>query len=511
MMLFALQYLRQGYSVIPLKPRSKEPLIPWQEFQKRKATESEVKGWFTRWPSANVGIVTGQISGVAIVDLDGPEGIAEGQRLGFTSPLLSLTGKGRQLFYKHTGGNICNAVRKYPGIDIRGDGGYVVAPPSIHPNGRRYQWVGASAAALKNHLPNFPVSVFTATSAPTTLVGKPEGWIATALAEMKQGNIDNTLHRVCSRLRADGYSKTDAKMLLEPHAIRAGATPGHLDDKIANAWARYEPNVRVESAQETPNAESIDSFMEALTPVDWICAPLIAKGTLVFVAGLPETNKTWLLMDLALECAATAHDGLGHKWLGLFPVQHSRVLFIDQERFKGETQRRLRAVAREKNIDFKDIKDNLFIRCGTTTRLDITASYEAFRRELLEIKPDLVLIDSWAAFQSTDENNRQSVQVVLERIKALRTEIGCTFIFIDHDGKGAFGEGENQENPSYRYQVGSIAKPAAAETIFTVRRFDSDSVLVHHTKSTLAATAKSFVVKVIDTEHGVKVVGQGDK
>lgn len=508
MMNQALQYLRLGYSIIPLEPRGKKPLIPWAGYQSRLPTEEEVREWWTANPQANIGIVTGKVSGIGVVDVDGPEGITEAARLGFTSPLVSLTGKGRQLFYKHTEGSICNAVRKYPGIDVRGDGGYVVAPPSIHPNGRRYQWVSASAVSLKNRLPNFPASAFSATSAPTKIqAGNSAGWIATALAEMKQGNIDITLHRVCSRLRADGYSKDDAKMLLEPHAIRAGATPGHLDDKIANAWARYEPNKGPELAQNAPNAENIDSFMEALTPVDWICRPLIAKETLVFVAGLPETNKTWLLMDLALECAKPQSGN----WLGLFHATHSRVLFIDQERFKGETQRRFRAIAREKGLDFKGIKDSLFIRCGTTTRLDVTSSYEAFRRELLEIKPGLVIVDSWASFQSSDENNRQSVQAVLERIKALRTEIGCTFVFIDHDGKGAFSESENKEGPSFKYQVGSIAKPAAAETVFTVRRFDSDTVLVHHTKSTLASTIKSFVVKVIDTENGVKVIGQGTK
>lgn len=505
----ALRYLRLGYSVIPLRARGKEPLIAWQEYQTRCPLVTEVREWWTKWPDANIGIVTGKVSGIGVVDVDGPEGLTEAIRLGFTSPLVSLTGKGRQLIYRHTEGLLCNAVRKYPGIDVRGDGGYVVAPPSIHPNGRRYQWVSASAVALKNLLPNFPVSVFSATSAPTKLqTGKPAGWIATALAEMQPGNIDNTLFRICARLRADGYSEIDAKTLLEPHALKAGATPGHLDDKIANVWKRYVPNDRQNNSQvsaipDNP-AESIDSFMETLTPVDWICRPLIAKGTLAFVAGLPETNKTWLLMDLALECARRSSG----KWLSLFPVTHSRVLFIDQERFKGETQRRFRAVAREKNIDFKDIKDNLFIRCGTTTRLDLTPSYEAFRRELLDIKPELVLIDSWASFQSSDENNRQSVQVVLERIKALRTEVGCTFIFIDHENKMAFND---EELPSYTRMVGSIAKPAAAETIFTVRRFDSDTVIVHHTKSTLASTTKSFVVKVLDTEHGVKVIGQGDK
>lgn len=507
-MQFALQYLRAGYSVIPLKPRSKEPLIPWQEYQKRRATEAEVRGWFAKTPAANLGIVTGFISGLGVVDVDGPEGQQSFAGLQLSSPTIVLTGKGKQFYFKHPGGNLCNAVRKYPGIDIRGDGGYVVAPPSIHPNGKRYQWSGAGNVALNSHLPIFPMALFTATNAlsgclPTGT--KSAGWVAEALKEMTNGNIDDTLFKVCARLRADGYTQADATAFLSPHADRAGATPGHLADKIANVWKRYSPNPK----QTEQSAESIASFMEALTPVEWICAPIIAKGSLGFVAGLPETDKTWILIDLALECALPR--GLMRKWLGLFPVDHARVLFIDQERFKGETQRRFKAVMAEKGIAAADLKDNLFIRCGTTTRLDLEPSYQAFHRELLEIKPDLVIIDSWAAFQTCDENSRQGVQVVLERIKALRTEIGCTFLFIDHESKAVFWDQENNELPSAMRMVGSVGKVAAAEMVLTVRRFDSDTVIVHHTKSSLASAAKSFVVKVVDTERGIRVYGEGEK
>lgn len=61
---------------------------------------------------------------------------------------------------------------------------------------------------------------------------------------MTDGNIDNTLHRICSRLRADNWSADDALVLVRPHAERVGATAGHLEEKIRNAWSRYEPNER---------------------------------------------------------------------------------------------------------------------------------------------------------------------------------------------------------------------------------------------------------------------------
>jgi replicative DNA helicase len=70
---------------------------------------------------------------------------------------------------------------------------------------------------------------------------KEESWVAKALQEMKNGNIDDTLFTICSRLRSDGYTRSDALALLKPHAERAGATSGHLDEKIENVWNRYEP------------------------------------------------------------------------------------------------------------------------------------------------------------------------------------------------------------------------------------------------------------------------------
>jgi len=141
----ALSYVRHGWSVIPLKPRGKRPhfaLLPikldetgrtWQPYQARLPTEDEVTGWWQMCPNANIGIVTGEISGIVVLDLDGPE-VAERREIP-TTP-ISLTGNGMHIFFSHTG---ARSFRR-PGMDLKADGGYVVAPPSIHPSGRRYEW-----------------------------------------------------------------------------------------------------------------------------------------------------------------------------------------------------------------------------------------------------------------------------------------------------------------------------------------------------------------------------------
>jgi putative DNA primase/helicase len=69
----ALSYQRQGFSVIPIQPREKKPLVHWEPYQKQRTTEEEIKVWWSKWPDANVGIVTGAISGLVVIDLDAVE------------------------------------------------------------------------------------------------------------------------------------------------------------------------------------------------------------------------------------------------------------------------------------------------------------------------------------------------------------------------------------------------------------------------------------------------------
>jgi hypothetical protein len=145
---WALTYVRRGWSVIPVGPRDKRPLIPWGAHQRRCADEAEVSEWFQRWPAANVGVVTGVISSLAVLDVDARHGGAESltaleRAHGPLPPTIEAAtgGGGRHLYFAHPGGLVHNQVGLATGIDLRADGGFVVAPPSIHPSGRRYEWV----------------------------------------------------------------------------------------------------------------------------------------------------------------------------------------------------------------------------------------------------------------------------------------------------------------------------------------------------------------------------------
>lgn len=143
----ALRYLSYGWSVLPLRPHDKQPLVSWEPLQKARPTEAEVADWYRQWPDANLGIVTGEISKLVVLDVDPKHGGKDTlerlqQRLG-TLPMTveaQTGGAGQHLYFRHPGYTLRNRIGIGQGIDLRGDGGYVVAPPSIHPSGGHYQW-----------------------------------------------------------------------------------------------------------------------------------------------------------------------------------------------------------------------------------------------------------------------------------------------------------------------------------------------------------------------------------
>ena len=143
----ALAYLARGWAAIPIEPEGKRPLVRWEAYQHDPPSEQDIEHWFRQWPEANVGIVTGAVSGLVVLDVDPQHGGEESlrdleRRFGPLAETLEARtgGGGRHLYFGHPGGELRNRVGLAPGLDLRGDGGLVVAPPSLHASGRCYAW-----------------------------------------------------------------------------------------------------------------------------------------------------------------------------------------------------------------------------------------------------------------------------------------------------------------------------------------------------------------------------------
>ena len=146
----ALELAARGYRIFPCRCREKKPLI--DTWQTRATTDPNyIKGWWAK-SAYNIGLATGEGSRVWALDVDGPEGEETLRKLEaehgvLPATLEATTGKGRHLYFAWPSGvTIRNSQCRLPGLDWRGDGGYTLAPPSVHPTGRAYAWSADSAA-----------------------------------------------------------------------------------------------------------------------------------------------------------------------------------------------------------------------------------------------------------------------------------------------------------------------------------------------------------------------------
>ena len=140
----ALDYAARRLPVFPCVPGEKIPAFKGS-FRHATTNPATIERWWRAKPY-NIGIPTGAASGVFILDIDGEFGAAslceiEAKHGPLPATLISATGKGRHSWFRAECEIPCSTGKIAPGLDVRGDGGYVVAPPSVHPNGTLYRWI----------------------------------------------------------------------------------------------------------------------------------------------------------------------------------------------------------------------------------------------------------------------------------------------------------------------------------------------------------------------------------
>lgn len=198
----ALAYAERKLAVFPCRPRDKLPLT--QHGCKDATVDlDQIKTWWSAEPAANIGMATGDISKLFVLDIDGMDAESELRKLerqhGAIPPTVeSVTGRGRHLFFG-TPPDIsvrCSAGKLGPGLDIRGDGGFVVLPPSIHPSSRVYCWSVNSANAFADA----PAWLLDRISERATKPSAPSDWRALVSNPILEGTRDTSLARVAGHL-----------------------------------------------------------------------------------------------------------------------------------------------------------------------------------------------------------------------------------------------------------------------------------------------------------------------
>jgi hypothetical protein len=333
----AVAYAGRGLPVFPCK--GKVPLTE-HGFQDASTDAEAVLTWWTRWPDASVGIPTGKVSGLVVLDVDvqhgGARTLAEVERKHRklpTAPEVLTGGGGKHIYFAHPGWEVQSSAGKIgPGIDVRGDGGYLIAPPSRHPNGREYRWLTSGS---KLELPAPPSWLLED-------VRKRQNGAPPVESTIPEGMRRRELLSLAGTMRRRGMSAPEilaALAAVNEKRCRPPLPKAELEALADDVAERYEPaknsfpplgnrpggNERV-SEPYVFSATPIESLLENVPPEpDWKFRGYVATYALTLLAGRPKVGKSTLVFALLAQLVA------GEPFGGL-ETEAAGVLLLSEER-----------------------------------------------------------------------------------------------------------------------------------------------------------------------------------
>ena len=201
----ALALAKRKLHVFPCLPRGKEPAVAGG-FKAATTDPQIIQQWWCARPDYNVAIATGAISGIFAVDVDGLDGEFELRRLeaghGTLPPTVEvITGGGRHLYFKMLEVPVRNSTSKLGNnIDVRGDGGYCLTPPSVHPGGRRYAWSVDSANTFAAAPDWLVAKISKPTNGNGALPTPPAEWRDLVLGGVGEGQRNHSVTRLAGYL-----------------------------------------------------------------------------------------------------------------------------------------------------------------------------------------------------------------------------------------------------------------------------------------------------------------------
>lgn len=489
----ALSLRRLGWSIIPVGIE-KKPLIKWEEFQKRIATEDEIKSWFAQWPDANLGVVTGTVSKLVVVDIDPRHGGTNELFKNYKTP-CSNTGGGGWHYYFTSDSIITNKAGLLPGIDIRGEGGYVIAPPSMHLSGLEYLWI---ISPNEVSLETFPDWIFQA-------IEKKQNnndW-QTVLTGVSEGERNTSAARVIGKLLS-GFKSEEWEDFVVP-LIRdwnSQNNPPLAEDEIQNIYksiAEKELNkrdvdgdvlrsYREDAAMQWKEPVLITTLSSEQLPVNWIWEGFLAKGQTTLFGSLWKTGKTTLICWL-LKSIENQEQFIGKD------TKNANVLIISEES---------EAIWARRKEEYQ-LGNDIWLSSRPLNRRTNTQQWIEFITKTSEFcaenNIEFVIIDTLGTFWPVrDENDAAQVISALLSLNSL-LEKNIALMIVHHDRKSGGEEGTASR--------GSGALPGFVDIIVEFRRFDAskrnDSRRVIKTYSRYEETPSELVIEL--TPNGYDVHG----
>ena len=357
----ALEYAARGWPVFPIS-RTKSPLTP-HGFKDASTDPEQIRRWWAQTPAANVAIRTGAASGLIVIDIDidhdagkfGDDSFREwiDENGAYIDTKTVVTGRGGKHLYFRTSNPYGCKTNALPGVDIRGEGGYVVAPPSIHQNGNEYFWDGDDDEEMvcvqeDSDVEFFFEAMFGTSTSDGETFEMPE--------TVPQGSRNDTLYKAACSLQAKGLS--DDAILAAIRAENQNRCNPPLNDRevetIVKSALKYKKGELEKSPEAAPAREepqtsrtfqklrkANDLLKEDLPELRVLVGvgdelPFLVEGTCILSAK-SKLGKSWLAMELC-NAVSKGEDFLGYK------TAKCDTLYLDLETVKNLKQKRLKTI-----------------------------------------------------------------------------------------------------------------------------------------------------------------------
>ena len=257
----ALAYAENGWHVFRLRPGAKVPMGGNGHLD-ATVDEATIREWWTRNPGCNIGIACGSVSGITVIDVDGPQGIASSKQVkGVPSTRIIKTPRGFHLYFRHNQGFHTGA-NFLPGLDVRNDGGYVVAPPSVVDE-KTYTVLRDEDLAVLTLVPE--VFQQTHRNGNTPNADHPT-WVSQALAGVSAGSRDETATRLAGYFHSKGLPEDVILELMRPFGERCQPPYSERDLlKTIKSVGRYAVDERTLMPEDEGGPPSLSTVI-----LDWI-------------------------------------------------------------------------------------------------------------------------------------------------------------------------------------------------------------------------------------------------
>lgn len=451
-------YVDRGWSVLPVRPEEKRPFMTnWLQYTHSRASKETITSWFTNLSGAGVGIVTGKVSNIIVLDVEStcPYPIEDILKK-YPTQLVSRSGSGGyHLFYQYPTNvpKVANRVRIFDGADLRADGGFIVLPPTIHSSGRRYEWVSEGVPG------RFPAALLDLRSQPKV---QSDGWITEALRGVSEGGRNDACARLAGYFFKKGMTYDIVESLLldwnerndPPMPTREVRTTiksierSHATSDFQPTSVQFVDDRGEDEKQEVQKQSSFDvmrmvDYVKGYGGggVSWLVDEWLPDKSITFLVSPPESYKTWILLDLAVSVAS------GTPFLGRYQINNPGPTMIIQQEdsHEGLTDRLALIVEQKLNAIPKLEGDTwqvpampdlpIYVHPSRQLRFDNKKVMEELEQQIATIRPKVVMIDPLYSTTSSTDNYMADLANQMMALKTFRDKYGCSFLIAHHSKK----------------------------------------------------------------------------